>query len=167
MKKWKILFLRKFKNMTSKKEVNKNSGQEWRNRTVAEYACNKQNVTIEFYKNEIGPMTRSSGTMLYFILYFNLRRGNIRPIYLYSVISAKIDWLPDNGFSVQPSCVSCVGGVGGFRLFSGRSVLWSNLTNTPVVYFFGSHQSQFLWFWLFAFTAYFNSGNLSGPGWQL
>jgi len=91
MKKGKILFLRKFKSMTSKKEVNKNSGQEWRNRTVAEYACNKQNVTIEFYKNEIGPMTRSSGTMLYFILYFNLRRGNIRPIYLYSVISAKID----------------------------------------------------------------------------
>ena len=48
------------------------------------------------YKNKMGSIIRSSGTVFYSFLYLNSRLGFNKLKYLYSVISVKIDSLPTN-----------------------------------------------------------------------
>ena len=49
-----------------------------------------------FYKNKMGSIKTSTGTLLYSLLYFNSRRGFSGLKYVYSVISVKIDSLQAN-----------------------------------------------------------------------
>ena len=49
-----------------------------------------------FHKNGMSPLIITNGTICYSILYSNSTQLYIRPIYMYSVISVIVDWLPGN-----------------------------------------------------------------------